>query len=339
MSALITSTVLPQASPAHRPVVLRWIARWWLLLILALTVAGFSVLRHEMLSANNVVTVLRSASLLAIMILGLTWVTAAGKLDVSFVQITALANMVAAGMLASGSSWLVAGLSGLAVGPVVGFINGILVGVIRLSPLITTIATGGICGSAAAAIGKGTSVRIDDAGLLGQLLGTSFGCVPLVAIIAAALYAIAWWCQEHLTVGRYIYAMAQSEEAVLEAGVPTGRLIVILYTMTGIFAAAAGVLLVASLASGQPMIGASYFIDGFTAVLVGGMMIRLGQPNVIGTAVAILLLATLVSGGALLGWPDYQRDVLKGVLLIVGVALSVYMGRRSQPSARESAGH
>ncbi|TSJ64853.1 ABC transporter permease [Starkeya sp. 3C] len=305
----------------------RAIGRWWLLLALIASLLAFAAGRPQMLDSGNIVTILRSASIMAIMVLGLTWVIAAGKIDVSFMQIAALANMTTAGLLAQGSGWALAALCGIAIGAVVGLVNGVLVGRMRLSPLITTIATGGVCASAAAAIGAGTSIRIDDTGLLGDFLAARLGPVPLIALFVAVLYAVAWWMQERLTFGHYIYAAEQNEEALVDVGVPVHRLLVLVYLISGVCASVAGVLLAASLSSGQPMIGSSYFIDGLTAVFLGGMMIRIGRPNVIGTATAVLLLAVLVSGGALLGWPDYQREIIKGALLLAGVAMAVRMGR------------
>lgn len=307
---------------------LRHLARWWLLLALALCLAGFALARPQMLDTGTLVTILRSASLMAIMVLGLTWVIAAGKIDVSFMQVAALANMTTAGLLSHGFGWLAAGAAGIALGALVGLVNGFLVGRLQLSPLITTIASGGICASAAAAIGAGTSIRIDNPGVLGDILAASAGPVPLIAFGVVLLYAGAWWLQERLTFGHYLYAAEQNEEALIDVGVPVPALLMLAYLMSALGAAVAGVLLAASLSSGQPMIGASYFIDGLTAVFLGGMMIRIGRPNVLGTATAVLLLAVLVSGGALLGWPDYQREIIKGGLLLAGVAMAVRMGRR-----------
>ena len=326
----ISSPMRPQISFAG----FRTIGRWWLLLALIASLFAFAAGRPQMLDGGNIVTILRSASIMAIMVLGLTWVIAAGKIDVSFMQIAALANMTTAGLLAQGSGWALAALCGIAIGAVVGLVNGVLVGRMRLSPLITTIATGGVCASAAAAIGAGTSIRIDDTGLLGDFLAARLGPVPLIALFVAALYAVAWWMQERLTFGHYIYAAEQNEEALVDVGVPVHRLLVLVYLISGVCASVAGVLLAASLSSGQPMIGSSYFIDGLTAVFLGGMMIRIGRPNVIGTATAVLLLAVLVSGGALLGWPDYQREIIKGALLLAGVAMAVRMGRALDGFAR-----
>ncbi|BBE74000.1 ABC transporter permease [Oharaeibacter diazotrophicus] len=320
--------VTPAAAASFRPPRLAF-GRWWLPIALAAVFAAFALARPEMAEAGNLATVLRSFSLMALMILGLTWVVAAGKIDVSFMQIAALANMTVATLVAGGAGWGVAAAAGLAVGLGVGLLNGVLVAVAGLSPLITTIATGGICGSIAAALGKGTSVRIDDPGPLGAFLAAGVGPIPAVAIAVVALYALAWWVQERLTFGHYVYAVEQNEEAVRETGIPVGAVVTMLYAASGVCAGLAGVLLVASLSSGQPMIGASYFIDGLTAVLLGAMMLRIGQPNVIGTATAALLLAVLVSGGAMLGWPDWQREIIKGAILLAGVVWAVRLRRRA----------
>jgi ribose transport system permease protein len=312
----------------------RAIGRYWLIYAVVLVILLFAAFRPRLVASDNIAVILGSASIMAIMILGLTWVIAAGKIDVSFVQITALANMTTAGLLSAGASWTVSAICGIVIGLIVGAINGFLVGYARLSPLIVTIASGGICASAAAAVGKGTSLRISDAGALGRFLATDLGPIPLVAIAATLLYILAWWMQERLAFGHYIYATEQNEEAVVEAGIPANRLILILFVISGLSSAVAGVMLAARLSSGQPMIGASYFIDGLTAAYLGGMMIRIGHANVIGTATAVILLAVLVSGGALFGWPDYQYQIIKGGLLFVGVVIAVTVGRRTTPIRR-----
>lgn len=325
------ASALRDAAPP--PALLRLLSRGWLAVILVALIVVFATLRPGMLQPGNIETVLRAAAISAIMFLGLTWVMAAGKIDVSFMQAAALANMIAAAMLAAGHGWTLAILAALAAGAAVGLVNGVLIAVLRLPALIVTIATGGMAGSIAAALGRGTSLRIGDPGPVGAFLAASVGPVPLILIVAAALYALAWAMQERLTFGHYIYAMAENEEAVIEAGIPARRLLMKLFVATGVLAAVAGVLLAASLSSGQPMIGSSYFIDGLTAVLLGGMMLRPGQPNVIGTATAVLLLAVLTSGAALMGWPDYQRQMIQGALLVFGVAVAARLHRRGRTAA------
>ncbi|MDO9417598.1 ABC transporter permease [Pararhizobium sp.] len=329
---ITTSHTAPQRRPSKT--LNRFIGRYWLVATLLVMIAVFAFLRPQLLDSSNIATILRSSALMAIMILGLTWVIAAGKIDVSFMQVAALANMTTAWMLAGGSGWLLAALCGVAVGALAGLLNGTLIAILRIPPLIVTIATGGICASIAAALGKGTSIRIADAGPLGEMLFTNWGPVPVIAVIAALLYLASWYAQEKLTFGHYIFATAQNEEAVNEAGVSARSLILFLFVFSAVLSAITGVLLAASLSSGQPMIGSSYFIDGLTAVLLGGMMLRIGKPNVLGTTTAILLLSVLVSGSAMFGWADYQRQIIKGVLLLVGVAVAMRAGRRTSSHAQ-----
>jgi ribose/xylose/arabinose/galactoside ABC-type transport system permease subunit len=134
--------------------------------------------------------------------------------------------------------------------------------------------------------------------------------------------------QDRLLFGHYIYAMAQNRRAVVEAGVPAKRLLGLLFVGSSLSSGIAGILLAADLSSGQPSIASSMFLDGLTAVLLGGVMIKLGKPNVIGTAVSVLILAVLVRGGALLGLTDSEFQIIKGCLLLLGVTVVIWTRER-----------
>ena len=94
--------------------------------------------------------------------------------------------------------------------------------------------------------------------------GSSSGCVPRVGS-----YGAAWYAQEQLTLGQYIYAVAQNRRAVVEAGIPVNRLLMLLALLLAFCSGLAGVLLASDLASGQPWLASSYFLDGLTSVLLG----------------------------------------------------------------------
>jgi ribose transport system permease protein len=214
------------------------------------------------------------------------------------------------------------------VGVVFGVLNAALVAGLRLPALVITIATGALAASLAAAIGLGTSISLSSTGFVGALLGLRLGVVPAIALVVGALYALFWVAQERLTFGHYIYAMERNREAVVEAGVPVNRLLFILFVMSGVVSALAGVLLAANLSSGQPYLGTSYFLDGLTAVFLGGMALKPGKPNVIGTLTAVIFLIGLLNGAALLGWTDSERQIVRGSLLLVGVGLVTFARRR-----------
>ncbi|MET0258119.1 MAG: ABC transporter permease [Methylobacterium sp.] len=328
MSAVMPGSSRPAPTPGFD--LRRLVVRTGLFLLLALLVLVFSWLRPSFASAGNFTDILRSASISAIMFLGLTWIIAAGEIDVSFMSVAALATMIVAGLVSGGAGWVAAAITAVLAGLAVGALNGVLVAGMGLPALVVTIATGGLAGSVAAAIGKGTSIPMATTGFAGTLVDAEIGVVPVLAVLVALLYAGAWFLQDRTTFGHYVYAMEQNRHAVVEAGVPAGRLLFLLYLLSGTLSALAGVLLAADLSSGQPYIGSSYFIDGLTAVLLGGMALKMGKPNVAGTLTGVLLLAVLLSGAALLGWTDSQRQIVRAALLIAGVALVVWTRRRTR---------
>ena len=109
--------------------------------------------------------------------------------------------------------------------------------------------------------------------------------------------------------------------AVVEAGIPVNRLLMLLALLLAFCSGLAGVLLASDLASGQPWLASSYFLDGLTSVLLGSTMLKLGKPNILGTAVGVLVLAVMVRGGALLGWTESNFQLMKGGLLLVGLTV------------------
>jgi ribose/xylose/arabinose/galactoside ABC-type transport system permease subunit len=233
-----------------------------------------------------------------ILFLGLTWFFAIGEIDVSFVSIAALSNMICAGLVSSGYGWPLGVAAAMVASLIVGLVNGAFIANLGLPSLVITIGTGGAASALAAAIGKGASIALSAPGFLDPLFTTTVAHVPMIALLAAALYAAAWFAQERLTLGQYIYAAAQNRRAVVEAGIAVNRLLMLLALLLAFCSGLAGVLLASNLASGQPWLASSYFLDGLTSVLLGSTMLRLGKPNIIGTVVGVLVLAVMVRGGA-----------------------------------------
>lgn len=327
----MTMTYADKTQPARRarpPLLSRLVINLWLVTALLLLVAVVTALVPEFLDARNIATVAKTFAVMMIMVLGVTWVFAAGKIDVSFMQVAALANMVCAYALAQGFGWWAGIGFGLGAGMLAGLVNGWLVAVLGLPALIVTISVSGICASIAAALGKGTVIRIDTQGPFAQLLTPPEGqALPLIVLPVLGVTLVAWFVQERLALGRYIYAMGTNETALRSVGVPATRIAVLLYVLSGFCAALAGLLLAESLSSGQPLIGGPFLINGLTVVLLGGMMVRMGRPNILGTLTATLFVGVLFSAAALLGLPDWQRQIIQGTLLLAGLVVAVVANR------------
>ena len=222
--------------------------RYGLLIILLVVVVVFALVCPTFSASTNVNTLLRAASIAAIMYVGATWVIASGEIDVSFMHVAAVSNMLVTQAVPYG--WPVAIGLGIAVGFGIGLLNGVLVGFLRLPSLVITIMTGSLALSMAEAIGRGSSVSITDTGVVGHFIQFNLGALPAVAVLAAVIYWLAWHLQERIVFGHYLYAVAQNRRAVVEAGIPARKIIGIVFVISGVAAAMAGILLAAALASG-----------------------------------------------------------------------------------------
>lgn len=281
-------------------------------------------------SWGNFLNMWQNASIAAIMFIGLTWVIASGEIDVSFMEIAALTTVILALLLQRRWDPIAAAAFAMACGVGLGLFNGLLVGVLRFPSLIVTIATAGLAKGMAFILGGGQPIYINSSGAIGSFVtSTTFG-LPTLGLLAVVLYIVAWVVQDRFVVGHHVYALAQNRKALEQAGVNCRRLTFGVFALSGFTAALAGVFLAASLKSGQPTIGNSFFLDGLTVVLLGTTVIKLGKPNIVGTAVGLALLAMLVNALALAGWPNSAREIVKGILLLFGVSIALIAQRQRQ---------
>lgn len=295
--------------------------------LLLLLVVIFSAATPTFHSPGNVIDILRSASISMIMFLGVTWIMATGLTDLSFMEVAAFSGMLLAFLVDRHVSAPAATVLAIGAGVVFGAVNGLLVSVLEFPALITTVAVAGFCRSSALILGAGQPIYLHSTGFLGEIWKLTVLGLPLVIPFTILLYAGAWFVQEKLLLGHYVFAMEQNRKALVEAGISCRLIGFVLFVLTGVLAAIAGLALTTSLNSGQPTIGNSFFLDGLTAVLLGAMTVRPGQPNVIGTLFGVIILTVLVNGLSLLGWPSFALEMIKGALLLAGVSVAIFEKR------------
>lgn len=309
---------------------LHTLLRYGLFFVLVALFIGFA-LAHPIFSTwGNVASMWRTASIAGLMFIGLTWVIASGEMDVSFMEVAALSGMVFAFQLQAGASPAAAVGVAMLCGAGIGVVNGLLVGYLAFPSLIVTIATAGLARSFAAILGGGQPIYINDSGVVGHFADAVVWGMPIVGIAVVLVYLLGWFVQERRLFGHYLFAMADNRRAMEQVGVACKPIVFSLFVISACGSALAGIILASSLDSGQPMIGNSFFLDGLTAVLLGATVIRFGKPNIIGTAIGVCILAIMVNGLALLGMPNFMREIFKGVLLLIGVAIAVTAAPKSK---------
>ncbi len=282
----------------------------------------FLIFAPNFASATNIINVLKDTSFLAILALGFALAFTVAELDLSIAEMASLAAVVCGWMVHSQYPPAVAVGAALAVGVVLGSLNGFGVTVLRIPSLIMTLGTAAIAKGLAFMITQGVAFTGRwPVGFTGLARGYTFGIPNLVLWMTAATL-FAWGLVKWTRTGAHMVATGEADEAARLAGIATARMKRIGLLLAGVFAGLMAALLAANLSSAAPNMAGDYLLYAIAAVLLGMTMFEPGKPNIPGTVFAALVLKVLGNGLVLLGAPYYIQDIVLGVIIIGSVAFS-----------------
>ncbi len=273
------------------------------------------------LTASNLSNIARQVSINAIIAVGMTCVILTGGIDLSVGPVMALSGTLTAGLMVAGVPPGLAIGAGLLVGVAFGIGNGLFVAYLHMPPIIVTLATMGIA--------RGFGLMYTDGYPISGLpewfaffgRGSVFGMqVPILIMVLT--YLAAYVLLQHTRIGRYIYAIGGNEEAVRLSGVRAARFKLLVYGISGLTAAIAGLVLTSRLMSGQPNAGVSFELDAIAAVVLGGASIAGGRGVIVGTLLGAMLLGVLNNGLNMLGVSPYVQSVIKGGIILLAIFIS-----------------
>ncbi|WP_394614759.1 ABC transporter permease [Lentzea sp. JNUCC 0626] len=277
------------------------------LLILALAIA---IMQPAFLNAQNLLNVGVQAAVIAIMAFGMTFVVVAGGIDLSVGSIAALAAMVGA---------LTAGPLGLVVGALCGLVNGALISYGKLPPFIATLAMLSVARGLTLVFSEGQPHETD---ALVTFLGSNLApMLPLPLLLMLAFFGITGLVLTRTNLGRRMYAIGGNEEAAKLSGIDVRRNKLWIYALSGLFAAAAGLVLAGRLGSAGPQAAVGYELDAIAAVVIGGASLSGGVGRATGTLVGALVLAVLRNGLNLLQVPPFWQQVVIGAVIALAALL------------------
>jgi ribose transport system permease protein len=285
-------------------------------------------------TTQNFRIIASSQATAAIVALGLLVPVACGVFDLSIAGTLAVSETLVIWMQTNGHGTFLGIVLGLAAGLVVGLVNAFVVIKLRVDSFIATLGMSSIL--LAVVLGLTDGAFLSGKGGGGAF--TSFGQnklwgLPLPVFYMLGLALILWWLLEYTPVGRYLYGIGGNPQAARLAGVRVNRITTGAFATSGVLAAFAGVVLAAELGSANPSVGDGYLLPAFSAVFLGATQIRPGRVNVLGTLIAIFLLATGVKGLQLAGAPNYIEALFNGAALIIAVALSARTSMRKKKVA------
>ena len=294
------------------------------LLGLVLLIAVVSILNPSFLSPKNIMNILRQTSVNAVIAAGMTFVILTGGIDLSVGSILGISGAVCASILVSGQNVVIAVLAALVVGVVVGFLNGFIISKGKLQPFIATLATMTVLKGLTLVYTNGNPITLGSNELamsFGKIGGGTILGIPTPAMIMILVFMVCYYILHNTKMGRYTYALGSNEEATKLSGLNTDKIKIWVYTISGILASIAGIIITSRLYSAQPTAGSGYELDAIAAVVLGGTSLNGGKGQITGTIIGALIIGVLSNALNILDVSSYYQTMVKGAVILLAVLL------------------
>ncbi len=301
-----------------------------------------AIFAHNFLSYGNLLNTSKNFSYIAIVALGSTLVIITGGIDLSVGSVMALVAVLTAITMKSLAGTAVASvpylgitlaaICGLAVSALIGFVNGILIARVRLSPFVTTLGMLSICRGITYVItqGRGQAPGGPQVNTFYALTdGKLFGLpVPLVYLLVLAV--IMGVVLRHTRWGRYVFVLGGNERAAKLTGVSVSRVKISVYMLCAMSAGFAGILIAGWLGSAPANLALGYELKIIAASVIGGADLAGGVGGPAGAVIGAALIEVIRNGLALFGADTYWEQVFVGTIIILAVLVDRLRSREPE---------
>jgi erythritol transport system permease protein len=297
----------------------------------------FAMLSDSFLTAGNLITMTKHVAMNAILAIGMLFVILKGGIDLSVGSTVGLSGVVAGvllqGLPVSGLNvvlyppvWVVI-LCSLAIGTIVGLVNGLLVTRLNVPPFIATLGM--------LYVARGAALLISDGATFPKLAGTEelgntgFGLIgggriigiPMAIWIMIVFAIIAALVLRFTPFGRWVYATGGNERAAELSGVPVRKVKLSVYVISGLCAATGGLIIASELTAAAPQTGETFELNAIAAVVIGGAALTGGRGNVRGVLLGAFVIGFLSDGLVIVGVSTFWQILIKGAVIILAVVL------------------
>jgi ribose transport system permease protein len=288
--------------------------------VLILICILFAVLSPNFLTENNIVNVVRQASINIVLAAGMTFVILTSGIDLAVGSVLGLTAVMAVVVsLVPGFGWA-AVPAALLTGLIIGVLTGVIIAYLGLPPFIVTLGTYTAIRGAAYLAAGGTTVINSNIGF--AWIGNGYlGPIPWLVIIALLIIAVSAFILHGTVLGVHVYAVGGNPQAARLTGIPVSLVLIFVYGVSGLLSGLAGAMSASRLYSAQGQLGIGYELDAIAAVILGGTSFSGGIGNVFGTLVGALIIAVLNNGLTLLNVSFYWQLVIKGLVIVLAVTL------------------
>ena len=302
-----------------------WYQKFVIVGILAVVILTLSLLTDDFLTLTNLSNVMRQVAMVIIAGSAVTILMISGNFDLSIGSVLALTGVMSAKFASMGVPVWTSIIVAIAIGCLVGTINGVLVVKLKIPSIIATLGMLYVARGLAFILIGGQTV------ILGipksfEFLGRGFiGPIPFPIFVFTIVVAIFYFIESKTILGRYSFAIGGNRITALLSGINVGAVTILLYVLVGACTGLSGALMASRLGVGQPNVGIGFEFDVIVAVLLGGTSLYGGEGSVSGMVIGALILGFLSNGLNLLGIHTFYQNVLKGLVLVGAVLLDRYL--------------
>ena len=291
----------------------------------------FSLLSDEFRTLGNVQNIMDTASVLAVVACGITFVLLMGSIDLSAPGIMGASAIAVALLVANNRNDNDLGLAGVLVAVLLaaglGCVSGLALVLLKVPSFMTTLGVSAVGLGVATLMFGGVQPNISDEMLaslaVDRLLGFSY-----LTWLAVLCVLLGYLVQRYSRLGRYAYAIGGAEEVLSLSGVRVAPYKVAVFTLAGAFYGLAGVMVTSQLSAGLVQAGKGYDFAAITAAVVGGTLLTGGRGGVLHSTVGVLLVTVLTNGLVQIGVSPYWQGGVQGLIVVAAVAAAVLPQRR-----------
>jgi ribose/xylose/arabinose/galactoside ABC-type transport system permease subunit len=323
-------TMISPGPLAHALRLVHRLGAVWVAVILLYLISG--LISPGMFQLSQVLNILQIAAFLGIVAIGQTLALLVGGIDLSVAGVVTMSNIVVTGLMVGRSETLVPSLVVcLLLAAAVGFINGSLITLARVTPLVATLGTNSILFGAALVYTGGAPHGSISPGFAVCGQGHLFG-LPVSTVCWLVIGLAMAWVTRQTTFGRRLYAVGANPTAARLMGVPVNRLLILTYVLSSVMAALGGLLLTSYIGSPSLGIGDQFLLTSVAAVVVGGTALSGGWGSILGTIGGAIFITELNSFTNIVRISTGSRFVLQGAVIALSVLMYHLVGSKRTSS-------
>ena len=305
-----------------------------LVFFLILLIVCAATVRPRFLTASNLSSMMTQMPEFGIMALGVMAAMITGGFDLSVVSVANLGAICAArvmlltmpdGALTAGRFLLIV-LTALAIGLLCGAVNGVLISVVKIPPMLATMGTNELLGGVALILTNGKAISGLPTAYSEAATSKLFGLVPVSFVLFLLLALAVSFLLRRTAFGNQLYLLGSNENAAFFSGMKIKSVLIRTYMLSGLMASVAGLVMLANYNSAKADYGSTYSMQCILICVLGGVSPTGGSGRVMGVTLAILILQTLSSGlNMFSSLNSFYRTLLWGVVLLAVLVLNHYL--------------